>query len=125
MRDSQRWDRLWDFVCERLFNSVPTCEWSNYVNNIGQGFTFYCPTGQVLSGMGNELDAWESDRRWKFLCCKGEFLVNRNCSWSDYVNAFNGDLRWKASINHYLTGVLSITNSQTEDRRWRYYSCEK
>ncbi|XP_031754389.1 serine/threonine-protein kinase B-raf isoform X2 [Xenopus tropicalis] len=129
MRDSQRWDRLWDFVCERLFNSVPTCEWSNYVNNIGQGFTFYCPTGQVLSGMGNELDAWESDRRlfhrWKFLCCKGEFLLNRNCSWSDYVNAFNEDLRWKASINHYLAGVLSITNSQTEDRQWKYYSCEK
>uniref|UniRef100_A0A6I8PWY0 non-specific serine/threonine protein kinase n=1 Tax=Xenopus tropicalis TaxID=8364 RepID=A0A6I8PWY0_XENTR len=114
MRDSQRWDRLWDFVCERLFNSVPTCEWSNYVNNIGQGFTFYCPTGQVLSGMGNELDAWESDRRWKFLCCKGEFLVNRNCTLSDYANKFNDDLRWKASINHYLAGVYSITNTQTE-----------
>ncbi|XP_068129841.1 hemagglutinin/amebocyte aggregation factor-like [Hyperolius riggenbachi] len=118
-------DRVWDFSCKNTFEAPAYCSWTGFQNHYDEAFSFICFHGSVLAGVESIHDNKHEDRRWKFLCCEGSVKVNHACSWSDYVNDFDGYLRWDAPANRFLTGMESYHDNKREDRRWKYYSCEK
>ncbi|PIO39712.1 hypothetical protein AB205_0200370 [Aquarana catesbeiana] len=123
--DNKREDRVWDFSCQNTFSNATSCSWTGYINDFDLEFSYICPFGSVINGMYSYHDNTREDRRWKLFCCQGEAPVTRNCKWSAYVNDFDAYLRWDAPPNAYLTGAHSYHDNKREDRRWKFYSCEK
>ncbi|XP_075066466.1 hemagglutinin/amebocyte aggregation factor-like [Mixophyes fleayi] len=118
-------DRIWNFACQNTFSKPASCYWTGYENDFDKPFTFICPFGSVVTGMGSYYDMRTEDRRWQYYCCEGEVEVTRNCKWSDYVNVVQKPFRWDTPVNYYLTGVYSSHDSAVEDRLWKYYYCQK
>ncbi|XP_048463734.1 hemagglutinin/amebocyte aggregation factor-like isoform X1 [Rhincodon typus] len=116
-------DRLWDFQCKTTFSELPTCSWTNYVNNFDEEFTFNCPFGSIISGVEAYHENYYEDRRWKFYCCRVNNACNDQCSWTDYLNYFDDYFSWKVPDLTYLVGVSSYHNNYREDRRWKYQYC--
>ncbi|XP_069808354.1 hemagglutinin/amebocyte aggregation factor-like [Dendropsophus ebraccatus] len=118
-------DRLWDFTCKDTFSSAASCFWSGHVNDFDQAFDFICPFGSVLSGASSYHDNYTEDRRWKFYCCLGNTQVKQKCHWSGYMNEFDEYLKWVTPSGQYLVGISSYHDNYREDRRWRFYTCQK
>ncbi|XP_072001336.1 hemagglutinin/amebocyte aggregation factor-like [Engystomops pustulosus] len=123
--DNKHEDRVWDFNCKNTFSKAATCSWSGDVNHFDKQFQYLCPNGAVISGMGSYHDNKKEDRRWKYLCCFGEKKVQKNCKWTNYVNDFDKYLKWNVPSDRFLVGVDSYHDNKKEDRRWRYYTCQK
>ncbi|NP_001106323.1 uncharacterized protein LOC100127280 precursor [Xenopus laevis] len=123
--NNRREDRVWNFTCQYTLYQPHFCNWTDYINDFDQELNFTCPLGSVVSGIQSYHDNKKEDRRWKFLCCQGEVAVAQNCTWGDYVNDFDECLTWKSPPNHHLVGAFSYHDNGKEDRRWKYYSCER
>ncbi|XP_038636792.1 hemagglutinin/amebocyte aggregation factor-like isoform X2 [Scyliorhinus canicula] len=116
-------DRLWDFKCKATFSELPTCAWTNYVNNMDEEFVFTCPFGSIITGVEACHSNYYEDRRWKFSCCRVPNTCNKDCFWTDYLNLFDDYFSWKVPDSAYLVGVSSYHNDYREDRRWKYQYC--
>ncbi|XP_069823590.1 hemagglutinin/amebocyte aggregation factor-like [Dendropsophus ebraccatus] len=123
--DNRHEDRVWDFTCKDTFNGHGNCYWSDYVNDFDLPFDYTCPFGSVLSGVNSYHDNRREDRRFKFYCCSGNVAINRHCQWSGYMNDFDGLLTWVTPSDHYLAGISSYHDNRREDRRFRFYTCQK
>ncbi|XP_067906789.1 hemagglutinin/amebocyte aggregation factor-like isoform X2 [Heterodontus francisci] len=118
-------DRLWDFQCKTTFSELPTCAWTNYVNNFDEEFTFTCPFSSIISGMESYHHNKHEDRRWKFYCCRVNNVCNENCFWTNYLNLFDDYFSWKVPDSTYLVGVSSYHDNYYEDRQWQYQYCNQ
>ncbi|XP_036376305.1 hemagglutinin/amebocyte aggregation factor-like [Megalops cyprinoides] len=68
-------DRRWKFYCCRVNNYCNShCQWTTYVNNFDEYFTWYVPGMNYLVGAQSYHDNGAEDRRWKYLYC-----IRKNC----------------------------------------------
>ncbi|KAJ1166613.1 hypothetical protein NDU88_007012 [Pleurodeles waltl] len=118
-------DRLWDFTCKNTFSASVTCQWSPYVNNFDEEFSYTCPFGSVISGFDSYHHNKHEDRRWRIYCCTQNSDATNNCQWTNYVNDFDAYFNWQVPAGRYLVGVSSYHDNHREDRRWKYQHCAK
>ncbi|XP_069823535.1 E3 ubiquitin/ISG15 ligase TRIM25-like [Dendropsophus ebraccatus] len=118
-------DRMWELSCKNTFDEPASCTWSSFANSLDRSLKFTCPSGSVLSGMYSDHDNRRQDRRWSYLCCRGNINYGSNCEWTDYVNDYDKFFFWSTPTGRFLAGVASINNNEKQDRRWMFYTCEK
>ncbi|XP_022255387.1 hemagglutinin/amebocyte aggregation factor-like, partial [Limulus polyphemus] len=118
-------DRRWSFVCERTFQD-PLCYFTNYVNDWDYLIHFTCGNGEAIAGFSSYHNNTTQDRKWKIYCCKdkNKCTDNNTCTWTEYVNYWDGDLFYNVPRDYVLTGVISEHNNQVQDRRWKYQHCQ-
>lgn len=69
--DNHHEDRRWTYNCGHFGGwQVEQCDWTGWVNNYDQAFTFQCPHNKVIGGMKSVHNNHHEDRVFKFKCCK-------------------------------------------------------
>uniref|UniRef100_UPI00358FA083 hemagglutinin/amebocyte aggregation factor-like n=1 Tax=Myxine glutinosa TaxID=7769 RepID=UPI00358FA083 len=119
-------DRVWDVNCKTTFGreSQPLCYETNYVNCFDEAIVFKCPPNFVISGLHSYHDNYTEDRRWRFTCCSQKGVTFNSCKWTEFLNEWDGPLKWTTPSNEFLVGVNSIHDNHKEDRRWKFQSCK-
>uniref|UniRef100_UPI001ED8273C zinc metalloproteinase nas-36-like n=1 Tax=Scatophagus argus TaxID=75038 RepID=UPI001ED8273C len=116
-------DRLWGISC-KAFKETRTCRWSNYVNNYWGDLDFKCGDNQVIAGVYGEHSSLFQDRRWKFYCCSAFNFATLECKKTPVINYWKEYFSWPVPSSNFLTGVKSIFDKTTRDRRWSFSYCQ-
>ncbi|KAK2894419.1 hypothetical protein QQF64_012740 [Cirrhinus molitorella] len=115
-------DRVWDFGCQTTYSQSTQCHWTGYINDFDEVILFECPAQEVIAGMSSFHSNPHEDRRWRFYCCKNQW-VSQSCHWTKYVNNFDQYFHWIVPSRNVLVGVHSYHQNAQEDRRWAYKVC--
>ncbi|XP_072566487.1 hemagglutinin/amebocyte aggregation factor-like [Paramormyrops kingsleyae] len=68
--DNKHEDRRWQFQCCQIYNYCNSnCQWTPYVNNYDEEFTWLVPSMNFLVGAESIHHNKHEDRRWKFYYC--------------------------------------------------------
>ncbi|XP_056009464.1 uncharacterized protein LOC125680077 [Ostrea edulis] len=95
-----------------------------WVNEYDQPFTFTCPQHQSISRVVSHHDNRREDRVFD-LQCTTYTEKTENCSWTDFVNNFDQPLAFQCPNGAVLDGIGSYHDNHQEDRRFKFYCCEK
>ncbi|XP_061171808.1 uncharacterized protein LOC133181295 [Saccostrea echinata] len=97
---------------------------SGWVNEFDQEFTFKCPDHQSITQVKSYHSNYQEDRRFDFMCTSYT-NSSENCEWSEYVNEFDKLLVYQCPNGGVIDGVSSYHINLFEDRRFRFYCCQK
>ncbi|XP_022235829.1 hemagglutinin/amebocyte aggregation factor-like, partial [Limulus polyphemus] len=106
IHDNYHEDRRWHFDCEKTFQD-PSCYFTNYVNDWDGLIHFTCSNGEAIAGFNSYHDNHREDRRWKIYCCKEKNKCSKACTWTRYVNDWDGHLHYTVPNGYVLRGVIS------------------
>ncbi|XP_062603178.1 hemagglutinin/amebocyte aggregation factor-like [Saccostrea cucullata] len=95
-----------------------------WVNEYDKPFNFTCPQHQSIHQIVSHHDNGREDRVFDFQCTSYT-KESENCFWTDYVNDFDQPLVFQCPRGGVLDGVSSYHDNHREDRRFRFYCCEK
>jgi len=118
-----REDRRFNFECRNDINKMGSCQWSGYVNDWDQTLVYYCPNNGYVAAVYSYHSNHHEDRRWDFLCCEIPDGV-QDCSWSGWINDFDGYMDYVLGANRIIHGVYSVHNNLREDRLWQLFTCQ-
>ncbi|XP_056373564.1 hemagglutinin/amebocyte aggregation factor-like [Hyla sarda] len=68
--DDGQEDRRWSFFCCRGKVQRRNCQWSSYVNDFEQEFTWKASSSRYLVGISSYYDNEHKDRSWTFATCE-------------------------------------------------------
>ncbi|XP_028417035.1 hemagglutinin/amebocyte aggregation factor-like [Dendronephthya gigantea] len=114
-------DRSWTFTCRSDPVTQSTCSWSGWVNLFGEMILYQCKDG-VIAGVQSYHNKYHKDRRYSFKCCKAKSYT-RICTWTGFVNNWDGYVTYGVRHNYYLVGLFSYHSKGHGDRRWRFLTC--
>jgi len=64
-------DRKWSYKCGKFGGwHVGECNWTGWVNDYDEQFTYDCPGEKVMGGMNSIHSNYYQDRIFRFKCCK-------------------------------------------------------
>lgn len=87
---------------------------------------FVCPVRNgkhgSISRMQSVHDNGREDRLWN-LECRYDIPTTGSCSWSGFVNGYDGLMNYGCPSNGYMAGAWSQHSNHHEDRIWRFLCC--
>ncbi|XP_067659099.1 uncharacterized protein [Haliotis asinina] len=116
-------DRIWDFRCAQT-DTTEECEWNTDVNEFDEPMLFQCADNGVVRGITSYFNPLNRDRRFSFLCCKVRDSFLTSCSFTDFLNDYDGALNYIAPADQVIKGFFSLHDNEREDRIWRVEVCE-
>lgn len=96
----------------------------SWVNDYDKPFTFTCPSHQSINRVVSHHDNGAEDRKFDFQCTKYT-EGTESCFWSEYANNFDQPVAFQCPNGGVMDGVSSYHDNGAEDRRFRFYCCEK
>ncbi|XP_077997839.1 hemagglutinin/amebocyte aggregation factor-like [Glandiceps talaboti] len=117
-------DRMWGFDCTAAPANFSQCMWSGYVNNYRDTLNFQCFSNSMIAGVYAHHSDSNDDRQWQYLCCELEGLAMTSCLQTPYVNAYDENVDYIVPDGHYWRAVHSTYNTNNEDRKWSFNSCQ-
>ncbi|XP_065933600.1 dermatopontin isoform X1 [Magallana gigas] len=96
----------------------------SWVNDYDKPFTFTCPSHQSINRVVSHHDNGPEDRKFDFQCTKYT-EGTESCFWSEYANNFDQPVAYQCPNGGVMDGVGSYHDNGSEDRRFRFYCCEK
>ncbi|XP_078323804.1 hemagglutinin/amebocyte aggregation factor-like isoform X2 [Crassostrea virginica] len=97
----------------------------SWVNDYDHEFTFTCPQHQTITRVVSHHDNHREDRVFDFQCSGKNEITSESCYWTEYVNDFDQPLVFQCPHGGVLDGVSSYHDNHREDRRFKFYCCEK
>lgn len=98
------------------------------VNNFDGHLQFECPhENQFISHITSVHDNHREDRVFDMSCADFPIDVDgllTSCTWTEYVNDWDGLLAFECNDNMYISGLQSDHDNHREDRRWKVKCCE-
>ncbi|XP_046360165.2 uncharacterized protein LOC124137769 [Haliotis rufescens] len=116
-------DRIWDFRCAQT-DTTEECEWNTDVNEFDEPLLFQCGDNGAVRGISAYFSIENRDRRFSYLCCKIRNSFLTTCTFTDFLNDFDGGLNFLAPIGQVINGFFSLHDNEREDRIWRVEVCE-
>jgi len=118
-------DRRWDIQCCKVSNAMVIArDFTGYLNNNDGVLDFTCANDEVLVGVYSIHDNHREDRIWKARCAQltkiGDFIITS--TWTGEKNWWDKKLVMDGGVNGMITGLSSIHNNHSEDRRWKFFS---
>lgn len=94
-------------------------------NGFDRPHFFACSSGQSLYRIKSTHSNKKEDRTWEWICRPNAALAGHSrCKWSNYVNNFDGTLRYSCPENYpIIAGTRSYHDNRREDRRFKYRCC--
>ncbi|XP_074649188.1 uncharacterized protein LOC141904498 [Tubulanus polymorphus] len=90
-------------------------------NDWDQPLNFECPNYQHIQWFKSRHDNYYEDRQFDMSCRSG--YVGIDCSWTGYLNDWDGVLSFVCPQNGIVTGFQSYHDNYREDRRWKLRCC--
>merc|ERR1711893_293297 len=85
---------------------------------------FSCPSGRFLSQLKSQHSNHHEDRVWDFSCSASpNGGTISGCSWSGYVNSWDGVLDYTCPGSGVIAGTSSNHDNGKEDRRFKFLCC--
>lgn len=83
-----------------------------------------CPGTYVLVSVASGHDNGAEDREFKFGCAEFEKTRRSGCSWTSYLNSFDGAVNFRCTSGKVFAGVRSFHSNAAEDRRFSFLCCD-
>jgi len=103
-------DRRWGFDC-RKGSVSDDCAWTAWMNDPNaqnhqdNNMERKCSGGGVVAGIRGAHVSGKEDRRWKIKCCKSNTKRLKSCSWTAYLNEFDGLMDWDVNPDRIINGI--------------------
>jgi len=114
-------DRRWKFY--RGSVEGVSCDsspgWTPFLNSYDETISAGCKQNEAISGFYSHHDNKKEDREWKFECCKLTKFALKDQGLSPYLNYYKDDIDFRCKDNEVMTGLYSIHDNRSEDRRWK------
>lgn len=144
-REDRRWKtscRFVDWIGNEQMKSTTTDSWQNcgtsdchhenmyyatagdFLNEYDELVSFQFEAGEyALTGFSSVHSNFNQDRRYWFYVGRVINKTNIQCSWTGYVNGFDGPMDYNTLSSEWIAGVESRHSNGNEDRRWNFYVC--
>ncbi|XP_060556340.1 uncharacterized protein LOC132717005 [Ruditapes philippinarum] len=117
--------RIWELLVVASIFQAGRC---TVVNNFDGHLQFECPhENQFISHITSVHDNHREDRVFDMSCADFPIDVDgllTSCTWTEYVNDWDGLLAFECNDNMYINGLQSDHDNHSEDRRWKVKCCE-
>ncbi len=97
---------------------------AGYQNKYDQPLNVDCHAKYGLYGINSRYSPPHRDRQFQFLCKPIATVNLKHCSWTHYVNQWDGPLLFQCPADYVMAGVKSVHNNQKEDRLWKFKCCK-
>jgi len=84
-----------------------------------------CSNDSVITSIWSEHSDYYEDRKFSYKCHKfdGWQIDTNTCSWTDYVNNFDGTFQFECEDGKVMTGISSYHDNYHEDRKFKFKCC--
>ncbi|XP_064622849.1 millepora cytotoxin-1-like [Lineus longissimus] len=116
-------DRAFIFTCRPSHAALKDHHWTHDWTTYDANVNFECRPNAVITGLESIHDNNTEDRIFKFRCSVLDHGHTGSCEWSPWSNVLDGVMDITLPVHKVLTGIQSVHDNATEDRRFKVRLC--